>query len=421
MSETPAPLLRALAPTAVTNAIGRRRFLAGLGAAAVAPILAACGGNSDSAQSSPPSTSGGASSAQSSPPSTSGGASTNGGASSATPAALESALSIYTWGAYDDPKTFTSFTSASGPAVTIDSYSSNQEMIAKLVAASGTSGYDIVVPTGPYVPQMISNKLLMTLDHSKLPNLSTVDPQFLGRDWDPQNQYSVCKDWGTTGFVYDTTKIKRPLTTWSDFLDAAQHEAAGSTSVLDVPEDLLGMYFWANGIDWNTSSATDLKAAQEYLTSKIAPHIKAFDSYPGSGGAMPKGTYTLMQAWNGDARQGIEAAKNPSQYKWVLPGPATELWMDNWSIAANAPHPNAAHAFINYVLDTKNSLREVQFMGYNSGIKGIEPLAIAAKTTNLDMIFFTPAQVATMKTGTINESTQARVTIMSAVKAAAAA
>jgi spermidine/putrescine transport system substrate-binding protein len=105
----------------------------------------------------------------------------------------------------------------------------------------------------------------------------------------------------------------------------------------------------------------------------------------------------------------------------VLPTPATELWMDNWSITANAPHPNAAHAFINYVLDTKNSLREVEFMGYNSGIKNIEPLAVAAKTEYLDMIFYTPAQVATMKTGVINEATQTKVNIMNTVKAAAAA
>jgi spermidine/putrescine transport system substrate-binding protein len=395
MTNPPEPVVRALAPTAVTKAFGRRGFLAGLGGAVALPLLAACGSSSSSTANAAPS----------------GGGSTQ----------LESTLSIYTWGAYDDPKTFTNYTAALGPAVTIDSYSSNQEMIAKLVAAKGTSGYDIVVPTGPYIPEMISNKLLMTLDHSKLPNLSNVDPQFLAKDWDPQNQYSVCKDWGTTGFVYDTTKITRSLTSWADFLDAAQNEAAGQTAVLDVPEDLVGMYFWANGIDWNTTSQTDLDAAQSFLTSKIAKNIKAFDSYPGSGGAMPKGTYTLMQAWNGDARQGLQAAKNPSQYKWVLPTPATELWMDNWSITANAPHPNAAHAFINYVLDTKNSLREVEFMGYNSGIKNIEPLAVAAKTEYLDMIFYTPAQVATMKTGVINEATQTKVNIMNTVKAAAAA
>lgn len=395
MNNDPQPVVRALAPTAVARAFGRRSFLAGLGGVAALPLLAACGGSSSPSGNTAPS----------------GGGSTK----------LESTLSIYTWGAYDDPKTFTNFTAALGPAVTIDSYSSNQEMIAKLVAASGTSGYDIVVPTGGYVPQMISNKLLMPLDHSKLPNLTNVDPQFLGKDWDPTNQYTVCKDWGTTGYVYDTTKITRPLTSWGDFLDAAQKEAAGQTAVLDVPEDLTGMYFWANGIDWNTTSQSDLDAAQSFLTSKLAKNIKAFDSYPGSGGAMPKGTYILMQAWNGDARQGLEACKNPAQYKWVLPTPATELWMDNWSIVAGAPHPNAAHAFINYVLDTKNSLREVEFMGYNSGVKNIEPLAAAAKTKYPDMIFFTPAQVATMKTGVINAATQTQVNIMNAVKAAAAA
>ena len=119
----------------------------------------------------------------------------------------------------------------------------------------------------------------------------------------------------------------------------------------------------------------------------LAKHIKKFDSYPGSGGGMPQGSYTLMQAWNGDARQGMQAVKNPNQYKWVLPTPATELWMDNWCIAAGAKDPNAAHAFINFVLEPNNSAREIEFMGYNAGVTGTQKVVAASGAKFLNMVY----------------------------------
>jgi spermidine/putrescine transport system substrate-binding protein len=404
-----------LAPAGVARQLGRRAFLAGLAGAAAVPVLAACssGSGSSAADSSGGATTSGGASTSGSAAASSSGTSTGGGS-------IEGALSVYTWGAYDDPKTFKDFTTQLGPKVTISSYDSNQEMIAKLVAAKGTSGYDIIVPTGPYVPQMIANKLLLPLDHSKIPNLGQVEKQYLGQTWDPTNKYSVCKDWGTTGFVYDTTKIKRNLTSWSDFLDAAQKEASGKTSMLDVPEDVTGAYFWSKGIDWTTTKSADLDDAENFLVHTLAKHIKKFDSYPGSGGAMPQGSYTLMQAWNGDARQGMQAAKNKTQYKWVLPTPATELWMDNWCIASGAKDVNAAHAFINFVLEPANSAREIKFIGYNSGVVNTQKVVGASGAKLLNMVYFTDAEVARMKTGVVNSATQRNLDILNNVKAAAA-
>ncbi len=93
------------------------------------------------------------------------------------------------------------FTDELGPKVTFDSYGSNEEMIAKLIAAKGTSGYDIVVPTGVFVTQLAAEGLLVELNHDLLPNLKYMDPAFLKQEWDPENKWSVCKAWGTTGFV----------------------------------------------------------------------------------------------------------------------------------------------------------------------------------------------------------------------------
>ncbi|HWI30632.1 MAG TPA: spermidine/putrescine ABC transporter substrate-binding protein [Microbacterium sp.] len=386
--------IRVLASTTAAKAIGlelsRRRFLSFAAVAGATTFLAACAPG--------------------------GGA---GPAPQATGGALEGDLSIYTWGDYDAPEVIEAFTTSLGPAVTLDSYSSNEEMIAKLVAAKGTSGYDIIVPTGVFIPQLVENKLIQPLQHDLIPNLKHVDPQYLALAWDPENEYSICKNWGTNGFVYDKTVITRELTTWADFIDAAQNEASGKTSMLDDPVGITGVYFWSNGIDWTTTDAADLDAAEAFVVNDLAPHIVAFDSYPST--AMIQGSRVLMQSWNGEARLGIIESGEPDRWQWVLGAPDTELWMDNWAIAAGAPHPEAAHAFINYVLAPENSLAELDYIGYHTGGLDIEQTAIDSGVEMPELIFFTPEQVATMHEGAVNEAQGRIVDIWNKAKAAAGA
>ena len=392
--------IRILAPAEVAPRIAaefsRRRFLTAAAALGSVGILSACGGDSTDAET----------------------GDIEPGDSRATGGDLESTVSIYTWGDYDSPDVLERFTSELGPTIALDAFNSNEEMIAKLVAARGTSGYDIVVPTGQFIPQMIENDLLEPINKELIPNLEHMDPAFLGLDWDPDNNWSICKAWGTTGFVYDNTVITRELTTWSDFIDAAQNEASGRTSLLDDPAELTGIYFWANGIDWTTEDEGDLQAAEDFLVNEMAQHIAAFDSYPG-GSAIPQGTHVLMQAWNGDARLGISESSNPDRWTWVLGAPATELWMDNWCIAKGSPNIEATHAFINFILAPENALDQVEYIGYHTGAKDIESMAQEEGLDRLDMIFFTEEQVETMHEGEVNSAQARIVDIWNKMKAAA--
>lgn len=381
----------------VRRELDRRRFLSLLAAAGGAGLLAACGGGG-----------GGGPKGSGSP------------SQVATGGPIEDALTMYSWGDYDAPKLLKAFTKDFGPTITTDAFGSNEEMIAKLVASQGTSGYDLVIPTGQFIPQMVENGLLAPINKDLIPNLSQMDPAFLGEAWDPDNDYSICKAWGTTGFVYDKTVISRELTTWADFLDAAANEASGKTSVLDDPGDLCGIFFWANGIDWNTTDEGDLQACEDFLVDSLAPHISAFDSYPG-GQAIPQSSQVLMQAWNGDARIGIVNSDEPEKWQWVLGAPETELWMDNWAIAAGAPHPEAAHQFINFMLTPESQLANVDYIGYHTGAAGIEQAARDADLPMLDLVFFSPEQLDTMKTGEVNDAQQRRVDIWNKAKAAAGA
>jgi len=395
MTESRTPL-RILAPESavprIAAELSRRRFLSLAALAGGTALLAACAP----------------------------GGTTTSPSSQASGGALEDSLSVYTWGDYDSPDVVSAFTADKGPKVTLDSYSSNEELIAKLIAAKGTSGFDIVVPTGVFIPQMIENGLLTKFNKDLLPNLANMDPSALGRAWDPENEYSVCKAWGTTGFVYDKTVITRELTTWADFFDAAQNEASGKTSMSDDPAGIIGAYFWANDLDWNTQDAAQLDACRAFLVEEIAPHIAAFDSYPGTN-AIPQGTQVLMQAWNGDARLGILESSDADRWQWVLPGPVTELWMDNWAIAAGAPHPEAAHAFIDFSMTPENLMLNLDYIGYNVGGKDMEQGAEDAGMELTELIFFSDEQLAAMKEQELNDSQTVRVEIWNEMKAAAGA
>jgi spermidine/putrescine transport system substrate-binding protein len=235
----------------------------------------------------------------------------------------------------------------------------------------------------------------------------------------------VCKDWGSTGFLWNTTVVSGELATWQDFLDAAMGAASGNLSVLDTPINLLGLYFHANGIDWNTEDSAQLDAAEDFLVNQLATHIKAFDSYPSS--KIAEGAYALSHAWNGDARQAYvrieEAGGNPDDWKWALGAPETELWMDNYAIPTGAPNVDGAHAWINWLLTPEISIKDLNYHGYHSGMKKIDAL-LAELVPDLargDMIFFSDAQVATMRTQTLNSAQDRQVDIYNKVKAKAGA
>lgn len=386
------PELRILASTATASRITRRHFLMGSAAAMFSGgvVLASCSSDGGT------------------------GSSSGATATGSSLAALESDLNFYNWAEYDEPKVVKRFTSEYGPATTLDTYNSNEEMIAKLLAAGGTTGYDIVVPTGIYIPEMVSKDLLMELDLSRIPNFANLDPQFQNQPWDPGNKHSVCKDSGSVGWLVDTSKVKADIQTWNDFNTAAMTEASGQTSLLDSAPEVPAVYFWANGIEYATEDPAQLDAAEHFIVDELAPHIKAFDTAPDA-----LGTYALSQAFSGTARVALITAENPN-VKWHLGAPATEIWMDNWCILKTAAHPNAAYAWINYIYDPENAYEDMLYHGTNPGIKGVEEKAKQGDMQFPENVFFTPEQLATMQDGAINSAQQRQVDILAKAKAAAA-
>jgi spermidine/putrescine transport system substrate-binding protein len=133
---------------------------------------------------------------------------------------------------------------------------------------------------------------------------------------------------------------------------------------------------------------------------------------------MLEGSYVLSQCWNGDGR--IAVQEDPERYKWVLGAPKTELWIDTWTILAEAEHPEAAHAWINYILTPEASAREVEFHGYNTAVLGIEEF-LPDDLASPEIIFFTDEEVSRLVAGEVTEAQDRLVEIHNAFKAAAGA
>jgi spermidine/putrescine transport system substrate-binding protein len=381
----------------VHGAMSRRRLFGVAGSAALAAFLASCGGDD----------SGGGGS---------GGDGGSGGGSDGGDGGGGSANSfkLFTWAEYDDPELMSTFGD-----IEITIFNSNEEAIQKLVASGGNGGFDMVCPTGIYVPQMVGEGLLEELDLSRITNFGNLNTAYTNQSWDPGNKYSVCKNWGTTGWIYDKRVVTREIATWADFIDAAMNEASGQVSILDTSTNLCGMFFWANGMDWNTTDPAELAACEEFLVNEFAQHIKAFDSFPGIN--LTQGNYAMSMVWNGDARQGlnaiVEAGDDPANYAWAIGAPETELWMDNWCIMKGAENVDAAYNFINFILDPANSATDIEYHGYNTGIDAARE-ALPADTPFLDMVFFTEEEVARMRPGSLDNQ-EAVIAIYNKVKAAA--
>ena len=407
MSNEKKPQLRMLAPEGFREKLTRRAFLqGGTAIAGFALVAAACGSSSDGDSAD------------------AGGENLASGDWSRVINQASGTLAMYTWGDYNDPELVGALAASTlNVTMKVDYYGSNEDLITKLATSGGSSGFDIVVPTGPYVTQMVEKGLIQKLDKSLIPNMVNVDPNYLSQSWDPTNDYSVCKNWGTTGFIYDTSKISKELTTWQDFIDTCMGEASGNCSVIDAAPNYCGMWFWANGINWNTEKKEDIDACEKFLVEEFAQHIKAFDSYPST--KLAEGAFSIAMAWNGDARQAFtrieEAGGDPSVWKWVLGTPNTELWMDTYCVAAGAPNPEAAHAWINWDLIPEVSIKDLSYHGYHTGMKNMSDLIaeIAPDLTRGEIIFYDDDQIATMQTQVITPALDRLIDILNKSKAKA--
>ncbi len=261
-------------------------------------------------------------------------------------------LEIYNWSEYDDPSTFTKFRklpaeAKAGMTVHETFYSSNDELLAKL-HAGGTS-YDIIVPSQNAVAELIEENGLMALDKALLPNLKNLDPSFLKPSYDTTGNFHVIKDFGITMFFFNNKIVTEELKTMHDFYMALpKHVSKGRTNLLDGAEEVVPLALLALGMDPNTTSQNDLNQVKSFLLS-VRKGVTTIDSSAYIDDAIA-GKIILSQGLNGDVRRIVHEA--------------SEIWADNWCIPKTAPHPVAAHAWINWLLTPSTAVTEMNYHNY---------------------------------------------------------
>ena len=315
----------------------RRGFIA---VASAAAFLAACGGSTDAETE-------------------------DDGAAQKPKAAAEKpsgTLTYYNWVDYVNPKTYSAFTAETGVKVKKDFYKSNEELQAKL--QGGARGYDLIVPTGYMIAILAEAGLLEKIDHSLLPNVKkNLDAKFKGLPYDPKDEYSVPKDWGTTGFMYRSDKVKAKPTSWREFFDLAKGEHSGKVTVLDGIPEVVGSTAVMLGYSYNTDDEKELEEVKKELIA-LKPHIQSITSttYKQS---LASGKTHMSLGWNGDAA--AAAAKAPVEY--VIAEEGGEFWVDAYAIPKGNKNARAAHAWIDYVYDPEHNATETEFTFYGSPLK----------------------------------------------------
>jgi spermidine/putrescine transport system substrate-binding protein len=279
------------------------------------------------------------------------------------PKELESDLSIYNWADYVDPKTYPTFEKEFDVKITEDNYGSNEDALAKLQA--GAKGYDIVVPTGYMIATMIESGLLEELDKSQIPNLDNLDPAFVDLVFDPGNKYSVPKDYGTTGYGWRSKFVKEDMTSWEDFFSLAE-KYSGRYTVLDSPPEVVGAALKMLGYSYNSTDANEIKEATDVLV-KFKPHVRKITSSMRE--IMISGEAWISLTWNGEVGY---VALDAADARYVVPSEGSEVWTDNWAIVKGAPHPVAAHAFINWHLQPEIQAKDTAYHYYGAVVEGEE-------------------------------------------------
>lgn len=269
----------------------------------------------------------------------------------------DNTLTIYNWGDYIDDELIDRFEEETGIKIIYETFDSNEAMLTKI--QQGGTTYDIAVPSEYMIDKMREEDLLIPLDHSKIPNLKNIDERFMDLPFDPANKYSVPYFWGTVGIVYNTKMLNDiEIASWNDLWNPA---LKNEILLVDGAREVMGMGLNSLNYSLNDTNEAHLKEAKEKLDS-LTPNIKAIV------GDEIKILIANEEAavgvvWSGDAADMMWENEN---LDYVVPSEGSNLWFDNMVIPKTAKNVDAAHQFINFMLDPEVSAQNTEWVSYST-------------------------------------------------------
>lgn len=309
---------------------------------------------------------------------------------SASAVAEEKVLNVYNWSDYINPETVAQFEQETGIKVNYDVYDSNEVLEAKLM--SGGTGYDVVVPTGSFLERQVQAGIYAEIDRSKLTNYGNLDAGLISKieRHDAGNKHNVPYAWGTIGLGYNAAMVKERLGDMPlDTLDlifkpeVAAKLADCGIGLLDSPAEVVSIALNYLGLDPNSEKKSDLKQATELLSS-----VRSSYKYFHSGkyiSDLANGEICVALGYNGDILQAQGRAEEAGQgveVGYAIPKEGTLVWFDLLAIPSDAPHPEAAHMFIDYVLRAETAASISNYVYYAVANTAAEPLLLEEVSGN---------------------------------------
>jgi putrescine transport system substrate-binding protein len=288
---------------------------------------------------------------------------------------------VYNWSDYIDEELLTKFESETGIDLIYDVFDSNEVLETKLLA--GGSGYDVVVPSGTFLQRQIQAGAFQKLDSAKLSNAGNMWDEIQARtdQYDPGGEYSINYMWGTTGIGYNIGKVEEalgadaPLDSWSLVFDPANMEKLADCGVhfLDAPSEMIPAALLYIGEDPD-SHDPEVIAKAEAVYAAVRPYIRKFHSSEYIN-ALANGEICVAVGWSGDvfqAQYSAAEAENGNEIDYSIPVEGAQMWFDQMAIPVDAPNPDAAHKFMNFIMDAQNSAAATNYVWYASGNKAAQ-------------------------------------------------
>ena len=289
----------------------------------------------------------------------------------AGPAFAEGELKVYHWFEYIPQELVDKFTAETGIAVTIDTYDSNEAMLASLKA--GRIGqYDVAVP-GDYMVQIMAGEgLLDTFSPDEVPNFGNIAPQWLDVPFDPGRQSSIPYQWGSTSFSVNRDVFEGDIGTLAMIFDPPE-ELRGKINVLDSQGEVLTLASLYMGIPQCNTDREQLKALSDMLVAAKA-HWASFGSDTAKD-VLVSGDAAAGMIYNGFS---AKARAEGANVEYAYPKEGFVVWMDNVVLLKDAPNRDNALTFMNFLLEPENAAAVTNYAAYTAGVTGVAPFLDAA-------------------------------------------
>lgn len=291
-------------------------------------------------------------------------------------------LTIYNWGDYIDPDLLEQFQKETGITVIYQTFDSNEAMLTKI--EQGGTNFDVVVPSDYAIAKMKEENLLLPLDHSKLPNLSHIDPRFMNLSFDEGNRYSIPYFWGTVGIIYNPEMTKGiDFSSWDSLWDS---RLRNNILLLDGAREVMGMALNSLHYSLNDTNEEHLQQALAKL-NKLSPNVKAIVGDEIKM-LLANEEAAVGLVWSGDAS---EIMDENDKLDYVVPEEGSNVWADNLVIPRSAANVEGAYKFIDFMLRPETAAQNAEYVGYSTPNK--DALALLPEDISGDERFYPSKEV----------------------------